>query len=201
MSYTGKFKLPYRIVNGVKQFVTIETWAEETLDPTALALFRTAKAREDAIWEREKAAGNVTITSLDVNGVEIKPKTNVVIDTWPQVMTISINGSTPKTGLFNSDFTSNLPTLAPSELAGTHTIVNHTAGYTYQKFFDSNGKFISMTDRELIEAVDIPVAAIGQYTWKSDTFRPDPEFATFSDQYRADPGLTWDSDSEQFTKN
>jgi hypothetical protein len=201
MSYTGKFKLPYRIVNGVKQFVTIEDWAETSLDPTNLALFRTAKTREDALWAAEKASGNVTVTSLDVNGNPL-PAAPITINTWPQVMSISINGAPAKTGLFNSDFTSNLAPMAPNDMAGTHTVVNHTSGSTYQKFFDSTGKFISMTSPVPIEStVTAPVVAMGEYIWNTAPVKPDEEYSAFTEQYRTDPGLTWDSNSEQFSKN
>ena len=188
------------MVNGVKQFVSIQEWANETLSAEDLALFNAAKAREDALWETEKASGNVTVTNLDSDGNPIvnAPPPPTFANTWPQVMSISINGSPPKTGLFNADFTSNLPPLSPTEKAGTHTIINHSAGSTYQKFFDANGNFISMTTPMLINIVSTPVTAMGIYTWHQGTFQPDPEFIKFSEQYRTDPSLTWDGDSEQF---
>ena len=199
MAYVGKYKLPYKIVDGIKHFVSIEEWATTTLDPTNLALFETAKAREDALWQSAASNGNVTISSLDVNGqaIVMPPQRDSV--PWPQVWTVTINNNPSKTGLFNSDFTSNLPKLSPQEKAGTHTIVNHTMGSTYQHFFDSNGNFVSMTTPVMINPVNIPPAAASEITWDSEPFQQDPEFVKFSEQYRNDPSLTWDPDSEQLS--
>jgi hypothetical protein len=196
MSITNTIKHPTKVVDGVTTFVSIEKWAKDTLSAAELTAFNEAKARNDRAIVEARLTGKITnVEYYDEYESVLLLDWHLPLQ-WPQTWGVCVNngstlfGNVVKYGLFNEDFTSNLPPLARGNLHGTENVANFTTNLFYTSHFDNSTYLTADNHQVLFPPADATISR-EEYTWASTPLSPDPVYDSFYQRFRTDPSLNW----------